>query len=74
MNANPVLLQKKYARIIELYADKFHVPTEEALACLYRSQLYKLISEGVSDLHCMSDDYLAEELHDEWSAKQAGDI
>ena len=31
----------------------------------YHSKIYRLVSEGVSDLHCMSDEYLAEELVDE---------
>ena len=69
MTANATLLQKKYARIVELYAQKYHVSEEEALGCLYKSELYHLISNGVSDLHCMSDDYLTEELHDEWATK-----
>ena len=32
----------------------------------YRSTIYRLISEGVSDLHCMSDEYLTEELISEY--------
>ena len=71
MNANAVLMQKKYARVIELYADKYAVSPETALDRFYRSGLYHDISEGISDLHCMSDDYLADELHEEWSQKQA---
>jgi len=66
LNANPVLLQKKYARIISLYAEKYGVSPEDALDCFYRSDLYRLVSQGISDLHCMSDIYLAEELHDEY--------
>ena len=65
MNASPILLQKKYARIVELYARKYGISTEEALGIFYKSRLYHEISTGVSDLHCMSDDYLTEELHDE---------
>ena len=67
MNANAILLQKKYARVIELYADKYHVSAETALDRFYKSYLYHQISEGISDLHCMSDDYLANELDEEWS-------
>ena len=70
MNANAILLQKKYARVIELYADKYHVSPETALDRFYKSHLYHLISEGISDLHCMSDDYLADELDEEWSQSQ----
>lgn len=65
MTANKTLLQMKYARIIELYANKYCVSLEQALDMFYRSRLYHEISAGISDLHCMSDDYLTEELHDE---------
>lgn len=67
MNANAILLQKKYARVIELYAKKYHIPTLAALNRFYRSFLYHQISKGISDLHCMSNEYLAEELNEEWS-------
>ncbi|HJB91750.1 MAG TPA: DUF3791 domain-containing protein [Candidatus Eisenbergiella merdigallinarum] len=66
MKANPVLLQKKYARIIELFSKKEGISLNNALDFFYRSKLYPLISEGVSDLHCMSDEYLAEELISEY--------
>ena len=69
MTANPILLQKKYARIIELFAKKEELSLDEALNFFYRSATYRLISEGVSDLHCMSDAYLAEELAMEYKGK-----
>jgi len=65
MNANPILLQKKYARVVELYAKENGISLEEALDVFYRSVLYKLMSEGVSDMHCMSDEYLVRELEEE---------
>ena len=64
MNASPVLMQKKYARIIECFAEKMQMSLDDAMDFFYRSELYVLISEGVSDLHCMSDQYLADELAD----------
>ncbi len=65
MMAHPVLLQKKYAHIIELYAKEYYVTLEEALDVFYRSELYDFISNGFSDMHCMSDAYLVEELEEE---------
>ena len=62
MNANPVLLQKKYARIIELYAKTMNISIEESLDYFYHSEVYDLMREGISDMHCMSDKYLVEEL------------
>ena len=39
------------------------------MSFFYRSTIYRLISEGVSDLHCMSDEYLTEELISEYKEK-----
>ena len=71
MKANPTLLRMKYARVIEAYAAKTGCSLDEALDCFYRSRTYLLLRDGVSDLHCMSDDYLAEELRDEFAAPPA---
>jgi hypothetical protein len=65
VNANPILLQKKYARIIELFAKNNDLTLEQSLDIFYHSELYKLMSEGVSDMHCMSDEYLVRELEEE---------
>lgn len=65
MNAHPVLLQKKYARIAALFARQNGISLARALGLFYHSVLYELVSEGVSDMHCMSDEYLVEELEDE---------
>ncbi len=65
MNANPILLQKKYARVVELFANHNGLTLEKALDIFYHSELYKLMREGVSDMHCMSDEYLVQELEEE---------
>ena len=62
MTAHPILLQKKYARIVALYAEKTGVSLSSSLKKFYHSAVYKLMSQGISDMHCMSDDYLVEEL------------
>lgn len=69
MTANPVLLQKKYSRIIECFAKQQGVSLDEALAFFYHSEVYRLIRDGVSDMHCMSDEYLTEELQQEYAKK-----
>ncbi len=66
MNANPVLLQKKYSRIIEMFAEQAGLTLDEALGFFYHSLLYQLLKDGLSDLHCMSDGYLAEDLKEEY--------
>ena len=65
MNANPILLQKKYARVVALFAKENNISLEKALDVFYHSELYKLMSEGVSDMHCMRDEYLVQELEEE---------
>lgn len=71
MNANPILLQKKYSRVIECFAVKVGISLDDALDFFYCSELYCLVREGVSDMHCMSDDYLADELELEYKAKKS---
>ena len=72
MTANPILLQKKYSRVIECFAKQQGLSLDAALKFVYHSQVYQLIREGVSDMHCMSDEYLAEELEQEYVEKNAG--
>lgn len=66
MTANPILLQKKYGRVIECFAKKCGISLDEALDFFYHSELYPLMRDGVSDMHCMSDAYLTEELEQEY--------
>lgn len=66
MKANPILLQMKYSRIIALFAEKCDLTLDQALDFFYYSKEYQLLREGVADLHCMSDDYIVEDLRDEY--------
>ena len=66
MLADKIVLQMKYARIVRLFADKLQIKYEDALAFFDDSETYKLISNGVADMHCLSDEYLADELLMEW--------
>lgn len=70
MMANPILLQKKYARVIACFAKQQGLSLDEALDLFYRSEVYQLMREGVSDMHCMSDLYLAEELRLEYEERE----
>ncbi len=69
MRANPILLQKKYVRIVELFAKRMNISVDKALEIFYHSEVYQLIKDGVSDMHCMSDNYLAEELELEYKGQ-----
>ena len=66
MRANPILLQKKYARVVMLFSKMVNITLDEALDFFYNSTVYKLMRNGVSDKHCMSDYYLAQDLEEEW--------
>lgn len=62
MTANKILLQKKYARIVRAFADAAGLELDEALGFFFRSDVYFLMKNGIPDMHCMSDAYLAEDL------------
>ncbi len=65
MNANPILLQKKYARIVWIFSKETGFSLDKALHIFYHSELYSLMSHGMSDTHCMSDEYLVQQLKEE---------
>lgn len=70
MEADKTILQMKYARIVRLFADRLHLPYEDALSFFYASDTYRLMNEGIADMHCLSDEYLADELLIEWEQKK----
>lgn len=70
MNAHPILLQKKYARVVALFAEQMNLSLDDALEFFYHSDVSVLMREGISDMHCMSDAYLAEELQMEYEEKK----
>ena len=43
MKANPILLQKKYSRVIECFARQQEISLDAALDFFYHSQVYQLI-------------------------------
>ena len=67
MTVNPILLQKKYARVIECFAKQRRLSLDEALGLFYHSEVYQLVRDGVSDMHCISDAYLVDELEQEYN-------
>ena len=55
---------------MELFAKRNGTTPWKAMDIFYHSALYTLMSEGISDMHCMSDEYLVEELEDEVRNKE----
>lgn len=71
MNAHPILLQIKYARVVALFAEEAGLTLSDALDFFYHSRTYYLVSNGISDMHCMSDGYLSEDLQEELAAARS---
>ena len=62
MEANRIILDMKYARIIEILAQRLNITLEEAMDLFYNSPVLQLIDKAVADMHCRSDQYLADEI------------
>jgi hypothetical protein len=60
--ASRTLVGHKCDGVIKAYAELADVSLREAFDVFYRSNLYTEIRNGISDMHCRSDGYLAEEL------------
>jgi hypothetical protein len=72
MLADSILLGFKYQSTIEAYAQLANIDLRTATDVFYKSQVYLEMSEGISDMHCRSDGYLAEELKREFDNKDIG--
>lgn len=66
MEANKTILQMKYARIVKLFSEQSGLSLENSLEFFYDSYVYKMVSEGIADMHCRSDGYIAGLLLEEW--------
>lgn len=71
MNADPTLLQMKYADVVSAFATAAGISHEEALRFFYHSRTYSLMSRGISNMHCMSIPYLVEDLLAEMRGQDA---
>jgi len=72
MTANRILIGRKISNVISEYAVLANLSLREAFDVFYKSRLYHEIVNGISDMHCRSDGYLAEELKMEVDAAAAG--
>jgi hypothetical protein len=62
LTAERFLLYHKYPRIVDQICKKAGIDRRTALDMLYRSETLSEIESGISDMHCRSDGYLAEEV------------
>ena len=70
MEANKVLLQKMYTKIIIEFSEQTGNSIEESMDYFYKSTTYDLVKDGVSDMHCRGYKYLADELMLEYGLKK----
>ena len=71
MLADKTLLQMKYARVVAMFAAQQGLSMEDALDFFYHSETYQELREGIADLHCRSDQYVADELTLEYRDSRA---
>jgi hypothetical protein len=71
MTANKTLLWRKYAHVINAVSSRENIDLIQAMDIFYKSYTYHEMREGVSDMHCRSDEYLAEEIARETSPHEA---
>jgi len=62
MKAHPMLLQRKYAHVIQALALRENITRRDAMDRFYKSDTYQQMRIGLADMHCLSDNYLAEEI------------
>ena len=62
------ILEAKFARIISEISKMHNVSLDDAMDMFYNSETMQLMEEGVADLHCRSEKYLAEEV---WREKHS---
>ena len=67
MKADKALLQIYYSAVIKTFAEMGNIPLRKAMDLFYKSQIYQEMSEGISDMHCRSEKYLAEDLMQEFN-------
>ena len=71
MLADKTLLQMKDARVVAMFAAQHGLSLEDALDFFYHSETYQELREGIADLHCRSDQYVADELALEYRERRS---
>lgn len=65
-DSKQVIKSAQCARIIVCISEMYGVSIVEATDIFYNSETADMIEEGIADLHCRSDKYLAEEIWREY--------
>ena len=67
MKADKAILLLTYCSVIDTFAVMGKISNREALDLFYKSKIYREMRDGVSDMHCRSEKYLAEDLMQEFN-------
>ena len=70
MEANKILLQSLYKKIILRFSKLTGKSLEESMEYFYNSQTYEMVSKGIADMHCKGEIYLVDELLLEYGMKK----
>ena len=62
MIADRTILRMKYVDIVKALSERTGCTLDEALERFYTSREYHLVSNGISDQHCMTPDYIVEDI------------
>ena len=62
MIADRTLLRMKYVDIVKTLSERTGCTLDEALDRFYTSHEYHLVSNGISDQHCMTPEYIVEDI------------
>lgn len=65
-DSKQILRSAQCARIIAAISEMHNITLQEAADIYYNSDTATLIEDGIADLHCRSDKYLAEEVWNEY--------
>lgn len=66
-DSKQIIKSNQCARIILCLSEMYNISIDEATDMYYQSETANMIEEGVADLHCRSDKYLAEEIWGEYN-------
>ncbi len=69
IESKTVLRANKSANVIMSMCDLYNISLEKGTDIYYKSDIADMIEDGVADLHCRSDKYLATLVWDEYSNK-----
>lgn len=64
-DSKQIIRSAQCAKIILAISDMYGISIDEATDIYYNSETANMIEEGIADLHCRSEKYLAEEIWNE---------